>query len=225
MIKKIIKRIIPAELVYRLKVLAYRYCGHNSIKIGKSNKFIISNAVLKNCIVDIQGRNCYLEIGEHCELSNCVIRIFGDDCKLSVGSEGIFRECTFWLEDSGSSILIGDKVRMTGKIGMGVVEGTGLTIGDDCLFSSDIQIMTTDSHSILDLSTGSRINPSKDVTIGRHVWVCRGVTIGKGVVVAANVVIGAASYVSKSVTESNSIVAGVPAKIIKRGVDWDQYRR
>lgn len=225
MIKKIIQRIIPSELVYKLKVLAYRYCGHNSIKVRKSNKLIMSNAVLKNCIVDIQGRNCYIEIGKHCVLSNCVIRMFGNDCKLSVGHDGVFRECTFWLEDNGSSIIVGDKVRMTGKLGMGVVEGTRLTIGDDCLFSSDIHIMTTDSHTILDRSTGCRINPSKDVTIGHHVWVCRGATIGKGVVIAENVVIGAASYVCKSVTESNSIVAGVPARIIKRGVDWDQYRR
>lgn len=113
---------------------------------------------------------------------------------------------------------------MTGKLGMGVVEGTKLSIGNDCLFSSNINITTTDSHTITDNSTGKRINPSRNVSIGNHVWVGRGVGIGKGVVIADNNVIGAASYVAKSNLETNTILAGVPARIIKSNINWNAQR-
>ena len=107
---------------------------------------------------------------------------------------------------------------------MGVVEGTTLTIKNACLFSSEIYISTTDSHSLVDMLTGQRINPSRDVVIGNHVWVGHRASIGKGVEIANDVVIGGSSFVSKSVQESHSIVAGVPAKVIKRGVTWDIKR-
>lgn len=63
-----------------------------------------------------------------------------------------------------------------------------------------------------------------DVHISNHVWIGRDVTIGKGVAIAEDVVIGGKSYVTKSITDSNVIVAGVPAKIIKRNIKWQSER-
>lgn len=130
----------------------------------------------------------------------------------------------FWLEDNSSKIAIGNNNKMCGKVHMGIVEGTSLTIGNDCLFSSEIYITSTDSHSIIDLNTNSRINPSKNVTIGDHVWVGHRATIGKGVVVKSNIVVGGSTYVTKSIPETNVVVAGIPAKIVRRNIDWDINR-
>lgn len=107
---------------------------------------------------------------------------------------------------------------------MGIVEGTTLTIGNDCLMSSDIYITTTDSHSIMDIKSGQRINPSKDICISDHVWIGHRVTIGNGVSIAADCIIGGSSYVTKSISKPHIIVAGVPAKVIKENVTWDIKR-
>ena len=52
------------------------------------------------------------------------------------------------------------------------------------------------------------------IKIGNNVWIADKVTILKGVTIGDNVIIGANSLVNKDV-QSNSIVGGVPAKLIK----------
>lgn len=71
---------------------------------------------------------------------------------------------------------------------------------------------------------GQRVNPSKDVLINSHVWVGHGVSIGKGVTLSRDMVVGACSYVAKSIDEPHSIVAGVPAKVVRRNFTWNINR-
>lgn len=107
---------------------------------------------------------------------------------------------------------------------MAVAEGgTKISIGKDCMISSNVRISTTDSHSIIDVTTRKRTNPAKNITIGNHVWLGYNVSINKGVIIAENSVIAGHSVVTKSV-RANSIAAGVPAKEVKDGVDWDRMR-
>ncbi len=155
---------------------------------------------------------------------NCDLNISGDNCFVQIGANNTFNNSILVIEDNGSKIIIGDNNRFSGQVHMGIVEGTTLTIKNCCLFSSGIYITTTDSHSLIDISTGKRINPSKNVTIGNHVWIGQKVTIGKGVEIADDVMIGGSSFVSKSIMESHSVAAGIPAKIIKRDITWDIKR-
>ena len=136
----------------------------------------------------------------------------------------MFVDSIFWLEDNHSKIIIGDNNKMCGKVHMGIAEGTKLEIKDDCLFSSEIYITTTDSHSIIDITTGQRVNPSQNVLICNHVWVGHKATILKGVSIADNAIIGSGAIVSRTVGETNVIVAGNPAKVVKRNIDWNIQR-
>ena len=56
---------------------------------------------------------------------------------------------------------------------------------------------------------------AKPITIGNNVWIGGNVTILAGVTIGDGVVIGAGSVVTKNV-EPNTVVAGNPAKMIKK---------
>lgn len=81
----------------------------------------------------------------------------------------------------------------------------------------------SDSHSIIDISTFKRTTPAKDITIGNHVWIGYNVNINKGVTIAENSVIASHSVVTKSV-RANCIAAGIPAKEVKVGINWNRMR-
>lgn len=66
------------------------------------------------------------------------------------------------------------------------------------------------------------LNPNADIEIGNHVWIAQGVSILKGAKIPSNCIVGAKSLVNKKFEEVNCIIAGIPAKIIKRGVNWDR---
>lgn len=89
-----------------------------------------------------------------------------------------------------------------------------ITIGDDCAISHDFTVMDSNAHKL----NGER--GTKPVYIGNHVWIGTRVVILPGVKVGDGAVIAAGSVVNKDVP-SNTLVAGVPAKVIKKDVIWE----
>ncbi len=91
------------------------------------------------------------------------------------------------------------------------------------MFSANISIRTGDSHSVVDMHD-KRINPSKDVRIGNHVWVGNTVIMTKGVIVSDNSIVGTGSVVTKAFNEENIVIAGNPAHSVKRNISWKRAR-
>ena len=77
---------------------------------------------------------------------------------------------------------------------------------------------------LLDLETGERLNPSVGIRIADRVWVGRDVQILKGVVLQPETVVATRSLVSRAFDEGNCVIAGVPAKVVKRGIRWDRSK-
>jgi hypothetical protein len=73
---------------------------------------------------------------------------------------------------------------------------------------------------IYDNETGMRINQSKSIYIGDHVWIGADTYILKGTQIFSGSIIGARSTVTKQYY-SNTINVGSPAKQIKDNVFWD----
>jgi len=157
-------------------------------------------------------------------LIDCNIHIFGNENLVEIGTDNLLTEVTLWIEDTNGRIHIGNNNKFCGKIHIASVEGQEVTIGNDNLFSSQIYITTTDSHSIIDLAEGKRINPSLPVIIGDHNWVGTRTMILKGVSIDQNIIVGAGAVVTKSPEIDNCVIAGNPAKIIKRNVSWNINR-
>ena len=98
------------------------------------------------------------------------------------------------------------------------VISNGLEIGDNTVISWNCQFIDDDFHKI---NYEGKVESSKIIHIGSHVWIGANSVILKGVSIADGCVIAANSIVTKSVTEQNVLIAGNPAKIIKREIQWE----
>lgn len=99
-------------------------------------------------------------------------------------------------------------------------EGAEVQIGKNCLFSN-VKIMTSDMHSILDLATSKRTNPAAGIVIEDEVWIAEDVKIAKGVRVGTGAVIAAGSLVTRSIAPM-CLAAGRPARVVRTGVSWSR---
>ena len=95
-------------------------------------------------------------------------------------------------------------------------------IGDYGMFSWGIWIRNSDAHLIYECGTKTRINPTKSVYIGDHVWVGQESLIMKGTQIDSGSIIGAKSVISGKKIPHNSIWAGNPARQIKHDIFWDR---
>jgi acetyltransferase-like isoleucine patch superfamily enzyme len=80
--------------------------------------------------------------------------------------------------------------------------------------------MDSDTHFIFSES-GERMNEDKPVVLGDKIWIgCRSVIL-KGSYIGNNNIIAANTTVTKKFEEENCIIAGSPAKIIKKIGYWE----
>ena len=101
-------------------------------------------------------------------------------------------------------------------------ENTKVILGKDCMLSYDITIRPNDGHTIYDINTRQVKNTPQDTIIGDHVWIGAKAVILKGAKIPSNSIIGACSLVNKVFLEENTIIAGIPAKIIEKEINWDR---
>lgn len=115
-----------------------------------------------------------------------------------------------------SFLSIGDNCRINSSVHINA--RSGVTIGNDVTISHGAKIISTGYDIENWINNGIKAhNLSTPVHIGNHCWIGAGATILPGVNITGEyVVIGAGAVVTKDITESKVIVAGVPAKIIKR---------
>ena len=138
------------------------------------------------------------------ELHTLLEQLFGREIPQSVGMFPPFHT------DCGKNTVLGERVFI--NMGCKLQAQGGITIDEGALIGHNV-VLATLNH---DLNPGNRqsmtyapIHIGKNVWIGANATVLQGVTIGDGAVVAAGAV------VTKDV-EPNTIVGGVPAKLIKR---------
>ena len=131
--------------------------------------------------------------------------------------EGVSFSGTVELFGDGKVLKIGRNTLINGADFI-VHNGTKVKISANCLFSTKIDIRTTDSHSIFN-SNGERTNFDRDIFIGEHVWIGRMVSILKGSNIGDGSVIGSMSLVSGTVSKK-VMAAGIPAKTIKENLSW-----
>lgn len=189
------KVLIPRNLLSEELVLCYIRGNNNSIKIsGIRFKPRVSTAV----IILLLGNGAEAEIG----LLRRAINV-----SFSLGN------C--------SRLYIGNNTSFRSDIKINVSDSCQIEIGEDCMFSSNIVMRTTDSHAIYDNESNTLINPDQNIKIGSHVWIGKDVTVLKGATIENGSVIGTGSVVSGYIPR-NCIAAGNPAKVIRENIRWER---
>lgn len=129
----------------------------------------------------------------------------------------------FWVY-AGSTVTVQDGATLT--LGTGYVNCKcniqcfdSITIGEDVCISEGVTIRDSDNHYIF--RDGYKM--SAPIYIGNHVWIGINATVLKGVTIGDGAVVAAGAVVTRDVP-ANTLVGGVPAKIIRKNVIWGKEK-
>lgn len=118
-------------------------------------------------------------------------------------------------------VKIGRNVNFYGmRPGMFSTEPWLITIGDNCHITNGCQFITHDGGTLVVRREIPDLEITAPITIGSNVYIGLNSMILPGVTIGDNVIVGAGSVVSSDIP-SNSVAAGVPAKVIK---SLDSYK-
>ena len=148
---------------------------------------------------DLNNRECgYLTLGEKAVLNVNGNFVFSSGCRLGILN--------------GGQLSVGDGYC---NYGTKIYCFDRIDIGNGVIISEDVIIRDSDNHSICgNQAISSPIKICDNVWIGMRSIVLKGVTIGEGSVIAAG------SVVCKDVPP-HCLVGGVPAKVIKENITWE----
>ena len=138
-----------------------------------------------------------LFMAKNSKLSVCDFNVLAG-CRIDIGKGAQLKLCSGFL-NYNSTICCHTKI----------------TIGKECFISENVFIRDSNNHEIV----RAGYVKAAPITIGNHVWIGMGAKILSGVHIGDGAVIASGSIVNKDVPP-NTLVGGVPAKVIRENVVW-----
>lgn len=176
--------------------LAGSQTSNTNISINGNNNELLSEGLIQHTNITVIGNNNKIYFKKNSRIQRTIITVRANNASVIIGEGSNILSATFICQGNGNYIHIGDK----------------------CLFSANVELWNSDTHTIYD-SEGNIINHSKPITIGDHVWIGKHVKVLKGVTIGEHSVIGMCSLVTKDIPPS-TINAGAPCKTIKHNINW-----
>ncbi|MFW9929155.1 MAG: acyltransferase [Candidatus Thorarchaeota archaeon] len=184
-----------------LKLLSVKHL----IFVGANTKLYCKSLMHFNGTINID-RNCIINA-----LSTEGI-IFGKN--ISIGKYTTI-ECSGTLRDIGKGLIVGNNVGL-GTNGFFGCAG-GIVIGKDTIFGNFVS-MHSENHIFDNFETPIRLQgvTRQGIVIGENCWIGAKATILDGANIGNGCIVAAGSVVTRGFYEENSIIGGVPARIIKK---------
>lgn len=202
--------------------------AYKSYRVYRLNRAAIKKSNLRSCLVD--GKTTLL-------LDKTAQIINNGYFMLGIISKDLFpaaRPARLAM-GAGSKLNINGNVRVSGGVILEIFDNASLEfgnnvcinsnttflvttkvkVGNDTIISWDVEIIDTDFHKISreGATTSAPISIGSNVFVGNRAIIMKGVTIGDGAVIAAGAI------VTKDVPP-NSLVGGIPARVIKETIAW-----
>ena len=197
------------------RVLQVESPGANDIQLGSgitavgrirgiNNRIHIAPSGGSAFIININGNNNVIRVGRANRMMSlaveCGSHVPAHETHLEIGDA-----CS---TEAGTRVLLH-------------TSGGQCRIGNDCLISGGITFRCGESpHLIFEKDTGAYLDLSKGIEIGQHVWIGEKAYLTKNAAVPSDCVVAAASVVTRRFTETHSVVAGNPATVVKRNIQW-----
>lgn len=189
----------------------------NTIKYKKKSILFykpVSVLISKTAKINISGKLA-MNIRSNKKVKNrsCGYLILGNNSQLNVdGYFDAMSGCTIGVMDNAKLSLKSGYINYNSKIYC----FKEINVGEDVAISENVIIRDSDNHSII---SPNHVK-AKPINIGNHVWIGMNSIILKGVTIGDGAIIAAGAVVTKDVPPK-TIVAGVPAKVIKENIDWE----
>ena len=229
-ISKILKLIFSISENYHLRVITimgirikHRRPGikYSIYDHGQNNSVIVNDDFVGEIL--IEGDNNKIDF-TNLKIINSLTKIYGNNHNVKFNKSCIQK---FSIDIGNNSnqpdnciIEIGENTSMVNAVFLLFETNSKISIGKNCLISFDVELRNSDMHTVIN-SKKEVLNTGKSIEIGDHVWIARDVTIGKNTKIPSNCIVGQGAVVTKQFEEENCVIAGNPAKICKRGINWD----
>ena len=181
--------------------------------VMKANKVQYgNNLLLKGVPLIYNTRGATLSIGNNCTIKSSFLS----------NLVGLYSRTIIVTRTEGATIQIGNNVGISGAT---IYARAGITIGDYTAIGGNVKILDNDFHPLeyeernrlTDDPKGgnSELIPARPISIGKNCFIGCNAIILKGTVLGDGCVVGAGAVVS-GIFEPNCVIAGNPAKIIRK---------
>jgi acetyltransferase-like isoleucine patch superfamily enzyme len=208
-------RSVPKSLLFNLRYFSFAQALRLPVLVSHRVKMMklggavsVASHRFGSVKLGFQGSDAFSVDGTYgvwCLMDTGRIR-FGDNVHLG---PGVRVHCSGELE-LGAGI--------SSNANTGIFCAKRIRIGRGSLLAWNVTLMDHDFHAIM--QDGAPVNAPADIEIGELVWLGANSTILKGVRMACGCVAGACAVVHGNYDEENCVVAGNPARIIRRRVVW-----
>lgn len=197
-----------------LKTIYYTFLSNNIQRYNNAKCICFKNANIQ------LSKSARIILNGNLRLSDNDIVGSNRQANLRMDNESILEVKRSFSIYYDADIILFPKAKL--RLGSGFINSnskirchSNIEIGDNVAISHDVTIMDSDAHEGL----WNGYVKTLPVKIGNHVWIGTRATILKGVNIGDNSIIAAGSVVTKDVP-SNCLAAGVPAKIVRKDINW-----
>lgn len=213
-------KITPTRLIKKfIKIIRSKWLS-KKIDSGRGC-FIIGDYDLRVAIK--KGKNAKIIINGRCKIQSWLggktpVNIYVDDnAKLTIDGNFDIGHGVMIFVGKGGELWIGGSIDDSGSgitCDTKILVNKNVNIGRDFICAWDVFITDSDWHLIEgQLST-------RNVDIADHVWIANNSSILKGTYIGKGCIVASHSKLSGDIYPDNSLIGGVPAKVIKNSVKW-----